>query len=80
MSIPNGADGYGLGPDEGEALWFNGGLELLKATADLTSGRFAAVELRARQGFASPLHIHRASDRRCRPRIEAVRPGAPRAA
>lgn len=62
MSIPDGADGYGLGPDEGEALWFNGGLELLKATADLTNGRFAAVELRARQGFASPLHIHRAED------------------
>lgn len=62
MSIPDGAGGYGLGPDEGEALWFNGGLELLKATADLTNGRFAAVELRALQGFASPLHIHRAED------------------
>jgi quercetin dioxygenase-like cupin family protein len=62
MSIPNEADGYGLGPDEGEALWFNGSLELLKATAALTDGRFAAVELRARKGNASPLHIHRAED------------------
>jgi quercetin dioxygenase-like cupin family protein len=62
MSIPDGSDGYALGPDEGEALWFNGSLELLKATADLTTGRFAAVELRARKGNASPLHIHRAED------------------
>jgi quercetin dioxygenase-like cupin family protein len=62
MSVPNGPQGYGLGPDEGEAIWFNGGLELFKATADLTNGHFAAVELRARKGFASPLHIHRTED------------------
>jgi quercetin dioxygenase-like cupin family protein len=54
--------GYGLGPGEGEALWFNGGFGLFKATADLTDGRFAAIELRAPKGFASPLHIHRAED------------------
>jgi quercetin dioxygenase-like cupin family protein len=62
MSIPSGSGGYGLGPDEGEALWFNGGYGLLKATADLTAGRFAAMELRAPKDFASPLHIHRAED------------------
>jgi hypothetical protein len=28
MSIPDGSGGYALGPDEGEAQWFNGSLEL----------------------------------------------------
>jgi quercetin dioxygenase-like cupin family protein len=50
------------GPGEGEALWFNGGLGTLKATREMTEGRFAAMELLAPQGFASPLHIHRQED------------------
>src|SRR5437867_11976219 len=54
--------GYALGPGEGEALWFNGGLGLLKATSDLTAGSFAALELLAPKGFASPIHIHRRED------------------
>ena len=62
MSLPQTTSGYGLGSDEGEALWFNGGLGLLKATADLTNGHFAVLELRAPKGFASPLHIHRNED------------------
>jgi quercetin dioxygenase-like cupin family protein len=51
-----------LGPGEGEALWFNGGLGVLKATSDQTGGRLAAIELLAPRGFASPLHIHRRED------------------
>jgi hypothetical protein len=39
MSLPQTTDGYGLGPGEGEALWFNGGLGVLKATSDQTQGR-----------------------------------------
>jgi len=62
MSLPQTTGGYALGPDEGEALWFNGGLGLLKTTGDQTEGRFAAIEVRAPQGFASPLHIHRNED------------------
>ena len=62
MSLPQTTGGYGLGPGEGEALWFNGGLGVLKATGDLTGGRFAAMELLAPKGFASPIHIHRAED------------------
>lgn len=54
--------GYALGPGEGEALWFNGGLGVLKATSDLTAGNFAAMELLAPKGFASPLHIHHRED------------------
>ena len=62
MSLPQTAGGYALGPGEGEAVWFNGGLGLLRATAKLTDGRFAAMELLAPKGFASPLHIHRDED------------------
>jgi len=62
MSLPITTGGYGLGPGEGEALWFNGGLGMLKATADQTGGGFAAMGLLAPRGFASPLHIHRNED------------------
>jgi quercetin dioxygenase-like cupin family protein len=62
MSLPRTTGGYGLGPGEGEALWFNGGLGVLKATADQTEGGFAVMELLAPKGFASPLHIHRGED------------------
>ena len=62
MSVPQGNGGYAMGPGEGEALWFNGGLGLLKATADLTSGLYTAMELLAPRDFASPLHIHQAED------------------
>src|SRR6266487_6405293 len=62
MSLPSSTGGYGLGPGEGEALWFNGGLGVLRATGDQTEGRFAAMELLAPKGFASPLHIHRRED------------------
>ncbi|MGH2597037.1 MAG: cupin domain-containing protein [Actinomycetota bacterium] len=62
MSLPRTTGGYALGPDEGEALWFNGGLGVLKATSEQTGGRFASIEFLAPRGFASPLHIHRAED------------------
>lgn len=62
MSFPRSTGGYGMGPGEGEAIWFNGGLGLLKATGDQTEGRFAAMELLAPKGFASPIHVHREED------------------
>jgi len=62
MSLPQLTGGYGLGPGEGEALWFNRGLGLLRATGNQTDGHFALLELLAPKGFASPLHIHRAED------------------
>jgi mannose-6-phosphate isomerase-like protein (cupin superfamily) len=62
MSIPNTGGAYALGPDDGEALWFVGALGLLRATADQTGGRFAAVELRPPKGFATPLHVHKNED------------------
>ncbi|MFA9431977.1 cupin domain-containing protein [Egicoccus sp. AB-alg2] len=63
MSLPETTtSGYWLGPDDGEALWFNGGLGILKATAEQTAGRFAMFELRLRRGFAAPLHAHANED------------------
>ena len=62
MSLPRTTGGYGPGTGEGEALWFNGGLGVLRATGDQTEGRYAVMELLAPKGFASPLHIHRKED------------------
>ena len=62
MSLPGTTGGYMLGPGEGEALWFNGGLGVLKATAEQTGGGFAVLELLVPKGFAAPLHIHRNED------------------
>jgi quercetin dioxygenase-like cupin family protein len=62
MSLPEASDGYALGPEDGETLWFNGGLMAVKASRELTDGAFSALELLAPKGFASPLHIHRLED------------------
>ena len=62
MSLPQTSGPYALGPDDGEALWFNGALGLLRATATQTEGRFAAFELRPPRAFAAPLHSHKNED------------------
>lgn len=62
MSLPTTSGAYALGPDDGEAIWFNGALGILRATAEQTEGRFAAFELRPRKGFASPFHSHKEED------------------
>src|SRR5437870_3121684 len=62
MSLPGTTGSYGMGPGGGEALWFNGGLGVLRVTGDQTDGRYALMELLAPKGFASPLHIHRRED------------------
>src|SRR5438309_8553027 len=62
MSVPRTSGGQGVAPGEGEALWFNGGLAVLRATGDQTEGRYAVLELLAPKGFASPIHVHRRED------------------
>jgi quercetin dioxygenase-like cupin family protein len=44
--------------DEGEARWFIGALAIIKSTGEETGGAMAVVELRAAEGFGSPLHVH----------------------
>jgi quercetin dioxygenase-like cupin family protein len=62
MSPSRTTGSYGPGPGKDEALWFNGGLGVLRATGDETEGRYAVMELLAPKGFASPLHMHRRED------------------
>jgi len=61
MSLPRNSGAYAWGPDDGGALWFNGALGLLRATADQTEGRSAAG-CGLRRGFAAPLHSHKNED------------------
>ena len=49
---------FGLAPGEGEALWFLGSLQTIKAGATSTGGRFSVLEAHAVEGPASPLHVH----------------------
>jgi quercetin dioxygenase-like cupin family protein len=51
-----------LGPGEGEAVWFFGGLTTMKASGEQTSGRIAVSENLAPRGAGSPLHIHHRED------------------
>jgi quercetin dioxygenase-like cupin family protein len=64
MSLPtNKTDGYVLHPDGGEHHSFVGGVSLvIKATAEQTGGKFAAVEFSGPKGFGSPIHVHRDDD------------------
>src|SRR6266550_6642414 len=62
MSLPGTTGGQGVGPGQGEALWFNGGLAVLRSTGDQTEGLYAVLELLAPKGFASPIHVHRRED------------------
>lgn len=50
---------FGLAPGEGEALWFLGSLQTIKASTASTGGRIAIIEGHAVEGPASPLHVHR---------------------
>jgi mannose-6-phosphate isomerase-like protein (cupin superfamily) len=62
MSLPQTTLGYGLAPGEGDPLWFNGARAVVKASVDQTGGRYAALEVWARKGFAAPLHVHHNED------------------
>lgn len=61
-ALPQTNSGYALGPDDGDALWFNTGLGLLKATAEQTDGRYTVLELQLPKDFASPIHVHHNED------------------
>jgi quercetin dioxygenase-like cupin family protein len=47
-----------LDSGEGEALWFNNDLLMLKATGAQTDGAYLLVEEIAREGKVTPLHTH----------------------
>lgn len=49
---------YWVGSDEGDAYWALGGLYTYKAVAEQVGGDYTAIEVRAKEGLAIPLHHH----------------------
>lgn len=51
-----------LADQEGEPLWFNRDLLILKATSEQTDGAFILFEEQSQRGKATPLHLHADAD------------------
>ena len=47
---------------EGEALWWAGGLAVIKADSAQTGGRLALIEVTEAPGATAPLHVHHNED------------------
>jgi quercetin dioxygenase-like cupin family protein len=62
MNQDAAAEGYGLSAGEGEARWWLGGLAVIKATGQQTSGRYSLVEVLEPEGADGPLHVHHRED------------------
>ena len=58
VSMESTAYGYRLGPDEGEAYWLLGMLEIVKISGATTNGEYGLVEVTVRAGEGSPWHVH----------------------
>jgi quercetin dioxygenase-like cupin family protein len=48
---------YTLGPSDGEAVWLQGGLCLIKASGEQTGEQFALAEQVMPKGMATPIHV-----------------------
>jgi quercetin dioxygenase-like cupin family protein len=59
---PSTADGFVLGPDEGEAFWWLGTLTINKIRGANTAGGLDVVEHRVAPGYAPPRHVHQGQD------------------
>lgn len=49
--------GYAVDPDEGEAIWLQGGLCLIKASGEQTGEQFALCEQQMPRGMSTPIHV-----------------------
>jgi quercetin dioxygenase-like cupin family protein len=58
ISVESTAHGYRLGPEEGEAYWLLGMLEIVKISGATTNGEYGLVEVTVRAGEGSPWHVH----------------------
>lgn len=54
--MDTGLGAYKLDPQQGEALWFFGGLATVKASAEQTGGSLSISEQVFPRGMATPLH------------------------
>ncbi len=52
------APGYALGPGEGPAIWFQGGIITMKARSLDTDGGFAVTEWFGPRDMVAPGHVH----------------------
>ena len=59
---PSAAEGFVLGPDEGEAFWWLGTLTINKIRGASTAGGLDVVEHRVAPGYAPPRHVHQGQD------------------
>jgi quercetin dioxygenase-like cupin family protein len=51
------AAGYAVAPEEGEAVWLQGGLCLIKASGEQTGDQFSLAEQVMPRGMSTPIHI-----------------------
>jgi quercetin dioxygenase-like cupin family protein len=58
VSADRAKQGYLLGPDEGDAFWLLGMLEIVKVSSEDTNGEYGLLEVTARPGDGSPWHVH----------------------
>jgi quercetin dioxygenase-like cupin family protein len=58
VSLESTTRGYRLGPDEGEAYWLLGMLEIVKISGASTNGEYGLIEVTVRAGEGSPWHVH----------------------
>ena len=58
ISVESTAHGYRLGPDEGEAYWLLGMLEIVKISGASTNGEYGLIEVTVGAGEGSPWHVH----------------------
>ncbi len=49
-------------PDEGDARWVTGSLDVIKVTASQTGGAFGMIESTEQRGDAPPVHVHENED------------------
>jgi quercetin dioxygenase-like cupin family protein len=62
VSVESTNQGYRLGPDEGEAYWLLGMLEIVKISGASTDGAYGLIEVTVRAGEGSPWHVHPEED------------------
>ena len=58
VSDERSTQGYRLGPNEGEAYWLLGMLEIVKISGADTNGEYGLIEVTVRAGEGSPWHVH----------------------
>lgn len=58
----NDADGFVLGPDDGDAYWWLGSLTINKLDGERTRSGIDIVDHRVPAGYAPPRHVHDGQD------------------